>query len=146
MSYKVPHASRRWQQSLHKLYVCLFFRGSAEACLSACLSNRTQFLLEPPRADLESIRPIFPGKGPSRKKSTNLSPRGKRHPGAPSALSTKRLGSRAGRHLLPPVWFLPDSTGLYQSLRRSGSAGCLLNRQLSAWAATPQLPLFKHRP
>lgn len=149
VSHEVPHKSRRWQQSLHICTNCtcaFFFRGSVEACLSACLSNRTRFLLEPPRADLESIHQNFPGKGPSRKKSTNLSHHGKRHPGAPSALWMKRLSSRASRHPLLAAWFLPDSTSLYQSLRMSGSAGCLLNRPLWAWVATHQLPLFRHHP
>lgn len=128
---------------LRKLDVCFVsFRGWLEDCLNTSRWGHPEL----PRAYLESIHHSFPDKNPSRKKSTNLSHRGKQHPGAPSALSMRLLCFRTSRYLLLPAWFLPDSTSLCQSPRRSGSAGCLSNRPLSAWVATLQLPLFRRHP
>lgn len=141
-----PDDGRNVCTSAQIVRVLFIFRGSVEACLLACLRNRMWCLSEPSWADLETIHQSFPDKSPSRKKSTNLSRHGKRHPGAPLALSMKLLWFRASHHLSFPAWFLPDSTGLCLSLQMSGSRGCLLNRQLPAWAVTPLLLLLRCHP
>lgn len=152
MSCEVLYITRRWQQSLHICKKCtvfffLFsFRGSLKARLAASQNNSMSCHLELPTADPEFIHCSFPDRNPSRKESTNLSHHGKQHPGAPSALLMRLLCFRTSCHLVFPVWFLLASPGLCQSPRKSGSAGCLLIQQLSVWAATLQLQLFRHHP